>query len=61
MNLLSFMRQDTVRNRPLFPIAHRSLTAAVFSCVVHILALGLSATIMLSQHSPVIIAPPHYK
>jgi TonB family protein len=54
MNLLSFVQQDPVRKRPFLPIARRSFTAAVFSCIVHILALGFSATIMLSQRSPVI-------
>jgi len=57
MNLLSFVQQDPVRKRPFLPIARRSFTAAVFSCIVHILALGFSATIMLPQRSPV-IAPP---
>lgn len=57
MNLLSFVQQDPVSKRPFLPIACRSFTAAVFSCIVHILALGFSATIMLPQPSPV-IAPP---
>lgn len=58
MNLLSFVQQDPVRKRPFLPIARRSFTAAVFSCIVHILALGFSATIMLPQRSPVIAPLP---
>ena len=54
MNLLSFVQQDSVRKRPFLPIACRSFTAAVFSCIVHILALGFSATILLPQRAPVI-------
>lgn len=53
MNLLALLRQDTVRNRPFFPISRRVFPLAVCSCVVHILALGFCATLMLSQPAPV--------